>query len=347
MTMKKFVMTMALLLSFVIGINAQTTALESQKIIDNIYIGVEGGVVTSMDFNSIFPVNAVAGVKLGKEFSPVFAAEVEDFVTFGDNHFMDGKNFVKTNTVSINGKVNFSNLLFGYKGTPRKFELSTNTGIGWQHRYGDVNIDGTYGHEDDDELIAKTGLDLGFNLNAANSLVLSPVVYWNMTNGSRDAIHFNKKFAQLGLTLGYIYHFNTSNKTHAFKMYDIDAYENTIAKLNEELAKKPREVVREVEKIVKVSNQNIIWIPFAFNKSELSEESKNILDNVNVKAVSIDGYASWEDGSNAEHNMNLSVDRANAVASYLKDRGININSSNGHGAENVTSQRCVIITLEK
>lgn len=321
------------------GMFAQT-AIETSKVLDNMYVGINGGVTTPLDFNSVFPVNATAGLKLGKEFSPIFGLEIEDFVSFGDNHFMNSKTFVKTNNLLLNGRVNLSNLLCDYKGFPRKFELYTNTGLGWQHRYG-INIG------DADEFIAKTGLDFAFNIKDIHSIVISPAVYWNLTNS--NGITFNKNYAQLGISLGYIYHFPTSNGTHSFKMYDIGAYENIIANLNNELSKKPKEVevVKKeiVEKTVVVPANNTLWIPFAFDKAELSNNAKEMLKNVKG-SVNIDGYASWEDASNVKHNQLLSAQRADAVANYLRDLGIKINRCEGHGASDVTSQRCVIVTIE-
>lgn len=341
MIMKKFILFM--MLAFVsFGAYAQTTATQTTKILDNMYIGINGGATTPLDFNSVFPLNATAGLKLGKELTPVFGVEVEDFVSFGDNHFMDSKTFVKTNNLMLNGKVNLSNLFCDYLGHPRKFELSTNTGLGWQHRYGVTTLD-------DDELIAKTGLDFAFNFNDAHSLVISPAVYWNLTNKYDDAIRFNKNYAQLGIALGYVYHFTTSNGTHAFKLYNISEYENVIAKLNEELAKKPREVVNRiiVEKVVKVPADKTFWVPFAFDKSELSADAKKMLDSLKgVGTVNVDGYASWEDGSNKEHNQALSDERADNVAFYLDSLGVKVNRCEGHGATDVTSQRCTIITVE-
>lgn len=338
MIMKKFILFIMLAFAS-FGAFAQT-AIESQKVLDNVYVGVSGGVTTPLDFNSMFPVNATAGLKLGKEFSPVFGLEVEDFVSFGDNHFMNSKTFVKTNNLFLNGRVNLSNLLCDYKGFPRKFELYTNTGLGWQHRYG---INST----DDDEFLAKTGLDFAFNFKDVHSFVISPAVYWNLTN-KHDALTFSKHHAQLGISVGYVYHFPTSNGTHSFKMYDIGAYEGIIAKLNNDLSKKPKEVIKEkvVEKVITTSVNSNFWIPFAFDKAELSDNAKEILKSING-TVNVDGYASWEDGSNAEHNQRLSAQRADAVANYLRTLGVSVNRCEGHGAENVTSQRCVVVSLVK
>ena len=47
------------------------TAYEKAKFLDNTYVGVEVGATSPLDFNSMFPVNAVAGVKVGKDVTPV------------------------------------------------------------------------------------------------------------------------------------------------------------------------------------------------------------------------------------------------------------------------------------
>ena len=334
--MKKFILFVMLAFA-TFTVNAQT-AIQTSKVLDNMYIGINGGVTTPLDFNSVFPVNAVAGLKLGKEFTPVFGLEVEDFVSFGDNHFMDSKTFVKTNNLLLNGKFNLSNLLCDYAGYRRKFEVATNAGLGWQHRYGIMKVD-------DDEFIAKTGLDFMFNFGNAHSLVFTPAVYWNLTNHD-DAVDFNKKHAQLGVNLGYVYHFPTSNGTHAFKMYNVGEYQDIIAKLRSELANAPKEVVvKEIHDVIKVIDSSYL-IPFAFNNADLTNDSKSVIDKINVRNVCVDGYASYEDGSNAEYNKALSIDRANKVAAYLKNKGINVLRCEGHGAENTTSQRCVIITVQ-
>ena len=135
--MKKFIFTLAIAMMAVIGVNAQT-ATEDSKVLDNTYVGVEAGVSTPLNFNSMFPVNPAVGVKLGKEFTPVFGLEVEGVAILGDNFYRDGVNgsipaagafnvhkagsvntFVKATNVGLNGVINWSNLLLGYKGTPR------------------------------------------------------------------------------------------------------------------------------------------------------------------------------------------------------------------------------------
>ena len=354
--MKKFLMMMALMLSLMLSVNAQT-AIETPKILDNVYVGVEAGATTPLNFVQPFKnVNPVAGVVLGKDLTPVFGVQAEGMTWFQDHNFANSKTAFKAINVGVNGTVNLSNLFLGYNGTPRKFEVTTVTGIGWlsildggiKDRELPNDPENT---EDNDELTAKTGVNFAFNFGSKkqHQVYLQPAVMWNLTGyANRDDVQFNKNHAQFAVMLGYTYKFKTSNGTHNFKTYDVGAMNNEINRLQAELAKKSNVVVKEIIKEKFVPAENTVWVPFAFDKAELTNDTKAILNNLkNVKTVNVDGYASWEDGSNAEHNKALSIARAHTVTEYLKSIGVNVNNSEGHGAEGITSQRCVIVSVVK
>ena len=74
--MKKLLLAIALFAAGINGANAQE-GLQKAKFLDNWYLGVKGGATTPMTFNSVFPLNPTAGIKLGKNFSPVFGANFE------------------------------------------------------------------------------------------------------------------------------------------------------------------------------------------------------------------------------------------------------------------------------
>ena len=240
--MKKFLFIFALMLG-VVSANAQI-ATQNSNALDNISFGVTAGVSTPLDFNSVFPLNTNVGLKLQKDFTPAFGLQLEGLAVLNDNHFSDIKTAVKATNVGLNGVLNLSNIFGGYQGTPRTFEVSTVTGIGWLHTWTtSANF-----------LSAKTGLDLAFNLgkNKATSIVVTPAIYWNLNKIGH--IHFDKNNAQLAINLSLIYHFKTSNGTHSFKTYDIGAMIGEIDRLNGALAEcESREpVTRVVEKIVEV-----------------------------------------------------------------------------------------------
>jgi hypothetical protein len=372
-----------------ISVNAQN-ATEDSKVLDNIYVGIEAGVSTPLNFNSVFPVNPAVGVKFGKELTPVFGLEVEGFAVLGDNFYRYGVNnstlvplegamnihkngsintFVKATNVGLNGIINLSNLFLGYQGTPRFFEVKTNTGLGWLHYFGDftTNIVGGYKPAGSpNTLTAKTAVDFAFNFGKtkAHTVNVTPGVYWNLNEAG--PIQFNKNFAQFGVMVGYTYHFKTSNGTRHFKTYDVGAMLNEIGRLNDELAKKPKEVevIKYVDRVVNNTTNNYNNAPatnafgkangfgvsetvyFAFNSAELDARAKEALDKLGQNGVYvIDAYASSE-GSTA-YNLKLSQRRADAVKAYLESRGAKVDSATGHGVQfGTTTGRVAIVKLK-
>lgn len=358
--MKKiFILMMALMMSFCAA-NAQL-ATENAKFFDNTYVGVGGQVSTPLDFNGVFPLNSGVSVVLGKQLTPVFGVNIEDnawfgshsngYHTFGVPHF-DGlnHNVVRGNYLGLNGTVNFMNLFGGYKGTPRLFEVQAIGGLGWWH----VFVPNMQGKND---LGVKTGVNFLFNLGQkkAHGIYIQPTVLWNMTNpgSTRNAVAFNKMGAQLALQVGYVYRFKTSNRTHHFKVYDVGAMNAEIARLNDELAKKPKVVTREkvVEKVVEVPVEKVITtvnetVYFAFDSAELDDRAKEVLNGLGENGVYVvDAWASNE--GSTEYNLKLSQRRADAVKAYLEGRGAKVESATGHGVQfGATTGRVAVVSVK-
>ena len=379
--MRKFILMFVMAFMTVISVNAQV-ATENSKLFDNTYVGVEVGATTPFNFNSMFPVNTVAGLKFGKELTPVFGIEAEGVAVFGDNMYRYGTNgsipadgafnihksgsvntFVKATNVGLNGVINWSNLLFGYNGTPRFFEVKTNTGLGWLHYFGTYTpkapLGGWFATGKKNALTAKTAVDFVFNLgnDKAHTLMVSPGIYWNLNE--EGGLKFNKNYAQFGVMVGYVYHFKTSNGTRHFKTYDVGAMTSEIGRLNDELAKKPKEVevIKYVDRTVNnynapvtntvaTANTTNTYIFFAFNSAELDARAKETLDNVGQNGVYvIDAYASSE--GNTEYNKQLSQKRADVVKKYLEDRGCKVDNATGHGVQfGTTTGRVAVITIK-
>ena len=342
--MKKILFTLVALFTM-LSANAQI-ATENSKLTDNIYVGVGGVVTTPLDFNSVFPLNAGAGLKIGKNITPIFGLEAEGAVLFNDNNF--GRwtpTFVKLTNVGLNGTINLNNLFAGYKGTPRTFEVSTNTGLGWM----------CYSNTSNSTMTAKTGLDFAFNLGAkkAVSIVLSPAVYWNLHNNGH--IQFNKNHAQLALAATFVYHFKNSNGTHSFKTYDVGAMISEISRLNDELAKKSKEieVIKIAEKEVAPATAAVAvekkdattFVFFAKDSAVLSAAAKESLKSINAASVTIKAYASPE--GTAAYNQKLSERRAAAVRDFLTNNtNVKVVSAEGRGVNGAESARVAIVTAE-
>lgn len=347
--MKKILFMFALLISAVVGVNAQT-AYQSAKVFDNVSIGVTGGISSPLDFNSVTPFNTNFGIRLQKDFTPVVGVQAEGLAFVNGNRFANDVNtWVKATNVGVNGVLNLSNLIGGYKGSPRVFEVSTVTGIGWLYKW---DTSSNY-------LSSKTGVDLAFNLGneKQHSIVLTPAVYWNLSSG--NGVEFNRNHAQLAVNVAYVYHFKTSNGTHHFKTYDIGAKNDEINKLKEELVSEGKKNQSLTEKNTKLNSQlaalnskgdtlNMKWVvEFEQGKSELSSKAKEELKNVidAKKLVCVVAKASPE--GSKDTNKKLSDERAAVVTKYLTDNGVTVKKSEGVGAESKYSNRVVLITLSK
>ena len=349
--MKKFILSLMVMLTVMLSSANAQIAYQKADFLDNVYVGLNGGVSSPLDFNSVTPFNAQAGVKVGKNWSPVFGTNIEGTAVFGDNHFADSHTFVKATYVGLNGTLNLTNLFLNYN-PDKVFETSLEAGIGWIHNYHTptpTNIDGHANY-----LGAKTGVILAWNIgnNKAWQLYAEPSVYWNLSK--TDKIQFNKHNAQLAVSVGVVYKFKTSNKTHNFKVYNIYDYTSALEEArdriaaleaqNAELSKRPTEtynVVKETNKETVVYSQDIFTVSFLQNSAELTQDAKNILDKVGVSLpVKVIGSTSPE--GSTRRNSELSVQRANAVAKYLKSRGVKVVSAEGneHG-------RIAVVTVVK
>ena len=365
--MKKIIFSFVMMLIASVSANAQVAREVQAGVLDNVSVSVQGGVTTPLDMNGVFPLNAVAGLRLAKEFTPIFGAEIEGNVWFNDNHFNrnwtngdispEVKTFVAATNVGLNGTVNLSNLFFGYKGKPRFFEAKAVAGIGWLHYWDKYKTTPTTlteegvvekGYLDKNGFSAKTALNLAFNLDDArkHSVFVEPGVFWNLSYSKEfgSTVQFNQKYAQLALMVGYTYHFGCSNGTHHFVLHDVGALNDEINRLR---SQEPQVVTQTViqDHYVNVPGNcdKQVVITFAFDSAELSEQAKAQLDDVKGK-VSIEAYASPE--GDKDYNMALSQRRADAVAQYLSEKGATIIESVGCGVDGETSNRIAIVKVK-
>lgn len=357
--MKKVILMLALF-SAVVCAKAQI-ATENSTLLDNTYVTINGGVATPLAFDAVFPLNPTAGLAIGKWLTPEYGVEVEGTAWFG-SHVYGGSdarvnanangnfNAIRGSYVGLNGIINLANLLNGYNGSPRSFEVNTLVGIGWVHGY-TPNTNDRYNNS----LGAKTGLDLAFNLGKkkAHTLSIRPAVLWDLSKPgtSIGSLAFNKHGAQLYLGIGYTYHFKNTNGTHSFKTYDIGAMINEIDRLNWALNECEKRPARVVEKIVKVKDavtvptQTEWFVQFAQKSADLTPEAKAVLDKVgNDLVVNVVGTSSPE-GDNT-FNQRLSEKRAAVVADYLTKRGVKVNSWVGKGVQiGLSTNRLAIVTV--
>ena len=116
-------------------------------------------------------------------------------------------------------------------------------------------------------------------------------------------------------------------------------------RLRKELGQKPTQVVTEKTNTREVRVDNLYVVTFAQGSSELTAEAKYALNGIREGAhVQIVGTASPEGG--AEWNQQLSQDRADVVANYLKSRAVVVDEAVGRGVQGTTSNRLAVVFVK-
>lgn len=345
--MKKVIFTLAVAAMTAQTMSAQT--VEESKLTDNWYIGVNGGINAKTTHTAIFKnLNPSAGLRIGRNLTPVFGLAVEGEVYFNNkgSEYRPLGTFVKGINASLLGTTNFSNWFGGYTGEPRAFEIIGVYGLGWGHAFHTASN----GDIDKNVLTSKFGLDFAFNLGAAKAwqLYIEPNITYGLNAG--DKIQYNLNNSALGVLVGLNYKFGNSNGTHNFKVAElrnqgeIDALnakinelradnsnkdntignnQRTIADLQAQLAaaknQKPTVVVNE--------NKNVLQPTVIFQQGKstidaaqyasISMIATYMKNHKNAKIL-IKGYASPE--GSLELNQKLSEARAEAVKAALVKR---------------------------
>ena len=359
---------MILLSVFALGalsINAQTEAvLRGGDFWDNWYMGGRMGGTMNMSGTGFFKSARPAfGLAVGKQWTPIFATEIQGL---GYVNTSNSRTMFDASDVSLLGTMNLMNLFAGYEGIPRTFELETLAGIGWLHHY--MN-----GVEDTNDLSARVGLNLNFNLGESKAWTFSlrPAVAFNLTGQFPEKkVNFDKDDARFEVLAGLTYHFSGGNGEHFFTMVPVadplvvSAINEEVNDLRELVAAKDIELVGLADELLVVQEQlnesrsktavaagdtmSLVEtvVAFRFNKALVETSQMPSIERVaaflnqnqNVN-VTVNGYASPE--GTEEYNLKLSQRRADAVKSILVDKyGISPSriSAIGHGVGDIFSE---------
>ena len=375
-----------------VNAQAQAQTVTESKTFDNFYIGINGGVATKATGHAWMKgLNPNAGLRIGRWFTPVFGLAVESNAYFSNKPYCSTGTFVRFLNSSLLGTVNFSNWFGGYKGEPRCFEVVGLYGIGWGHLFGtpkkviDPRINEGYNYLADvllytpqisgrNNLTSKAAIDLVFNLGEKKAwqFYVEPSITWGLNDEvlrvdgtelaelGHSAPKYNLNRAYVQLNAGFIYKFKNSNGTHNFTVAqlrdqaEIDALNARINQLQNELAQKPKEIVKEVEVIKEVAGKDVVrevkvedlvFVTFAQGKSELTADARKALSSIQPgKHVQVVGTASPE--GNPELNQRLSQARADAVAEYLRTRGVAVDEATGKGVQGTTSNRLAVVYVK-
>ena len=358
--MKKNILTLAAILTAAVSANAQET-LSNSKFFDNWQVGVKGGGF-SWTTREAFIKNtrATFGAEIGKQISPAFRLGVEAMAYVRPVDFDNATefgNFVDMSNVSLVGTVNLSNLIAGYKGTPRFFEVEGFAGLGWGHIY-PQGADNRKAPIVLNGMTSQFGSNLLFNLGQSKAwgIKISPALIYfvdgvenRAESNSQNELNLKKSWTQV--TAGVVYRFKGSNGAHHFtrptNREELEALNKQLSGLREDLRGKDgqlsesqRRIAQLEKELEQVRNKKPEVIERTVIKSKKTLESvvtyrvgrTNIepsqLPNVeriatylkkypNSKVV-IKGYASPE--GNLEKNQKLAADRAESVKKILVTR---------------------------
>lgn len=344
--MKKFFLMFAAT-ALTASVSAQTVT--ESKLFDNIYVGINGGVATKTTGHSwLGDLNPNAGVRIGKNITPVLGVAIESNVYFSNKPAESIGTVVRMMNTSALGTVNLNNLFAGYKGEPRNFEVIALYGLGWGHIFG-----AGASHIGDNQMTSKAALDFAFNLgkNKAWQVYVEPSITWALT-GNQTFQEYNNECkysinrSAVQLNAGVIYKFKNSNGTHNFTIAqlrdqaEIDGLNSKINDLrgelngkNSQLAAKDRQI-KDLQKALDECNKKPKYEKPAtatnLQPTVLFRQGKSVVDaaqyapieliaqymknNPDAK-VEIKGYASPE--GPAALNQKLSEKRAEAVKNIL------------------------------
>lgn len=317
----------------------------AQSVNDNVYLSLKGGASALAHpgcngyENWGHTIQGLATLQGGVWVSPQVALGLESTVGFDNGSKLGvfhGKNILNYVDVLALTKFNLNNIFHGYRGVADKVEIVPSAGIGWVHGF-TYALDGSTAHSN--AIMTKYAVDVACNLSDRVQLNVTPFYAFNLTGGlyrGANQPRFDSRNSWYGLEVGVTYKFGKGIKVGGeYTQADIDALNAKI----DELRNKPaeikyvdRETVVEKEKVVEKPVYKDIVIDFPNNSWELNDYQKAILRTIptNFK-VSVVGSAT-KFGYDVR-NATLAKKRAEVVANYLKERGVEVVESKGVGTE--------------
>lgn len=353
--MKKLFTMMA---AAMVAVSASAQTVSESKTFDNIYVGVNGGVGVKTTHHAWMKnLDPNVGLRIGRWFTPVFGLAAESNVYFSNKPLPGLSTTARAMNTSLLATVNLSNWFGGYKGEPRAFEVIPVYGFGWGHTFGskhDQSVLPNSVYTKKNMLTSKAGIDFAFNLGESKAwqVYVEPAMLWTLNGLGAEGLQYNINRSAFQLNAGVVYKFKNSNGTHNFKIADgrdqseIDALNRQINDLRNELAKKPKEVVKTVVKEAPapqpVKVENLVFVTFAQGKADLTKAAKKALNAIPAGShVEVVGTASPE--GSKEINQKISQMRADNVASYLKSKGVVVDEATGKGVQGTTSNRLAVV----
>lgn len=339
----------------VMAASASAQTVTESKTFDNMYFGINTGVSTATKGHHwLQDFRPNLGVRLGRNFTPVFGLAAESNIYFKEVGRKQG-GLHKTGTAvngintSLLGTVNLTNWVGGYKGETRCFEVSAVYGLGWGHAFSNA---ADY-NDNMNMFTSKAGLDFAINLGKAKAwqLYVEPSMNWALNGNGYEGVKYDINRAMFQVNVGLVYKFKNSNGTHNFTLAtgrdqaEVDALNAQINSLREQnatltskdeqnqknLSAKDAEI-NDLKKALDECNKRPAKTATATNlqPTVIFRQGKSVVDPAQVASielianymknhkdanVEIKGYASPE--GSKELNQRLSEKRAEAVKDIL------------------------------
>ena len=339
----------------VMAASASAQTVTESKTFDNMYFGINTGVSTATKGHHwLQDFRPNLGVRLGRNFTPVFGLAAESNIYFKEVGRKQG-GLHKTGTAvngintSLLGTVNLTNWVGGYKGEPRCFEVSAVYGLGWGHVFSNA---ADY-NDNMNMFTSKAGLDFAFNLGKAKAwqLYVEPSMNWALNGNGYEGVKYDINRAMFQVNVGLVYKFKNSNGTHNFTIAsgrdqaEVDALNaqiNSLREQNATLTSKDEQnqknltaedaEINNLKKALDECNKRPAKTATATNlqPTVIFRQGKSVVDPAQVASielianymknhkdanVEIKGYASPE--GSKELNQRLSEKRAEAVKDIL------------------------------
>lgn len=360
--MKKIIMMFALVMGIAVSATAQTALVDNGTAKDNWYVGVGVGTNVWNDVNSWTLFNMKnsnsnnswwstqpihANVTVGKMITPYVGAEVDYSGVF---NLENSKTFLDAHNLTGNVVFNVTNLLAGYHGNRRCFELELLGGAGWVHEFDSEFANGSTGGN---ALSVRGALRGNVNVSKNVAITVTPEYLW-----LPKQFTMRGEFQGVNLSVGVKYRIPTNRGNFPLKQLrnqsELDALNATIQSLqnaNAELTRVNAGLEATIKQLLaegnKVSVETQSLGSYYFDKGKYDVDVNKVAGLVKALketkgSIVLTGTTSPE-GSES-FNKTLAEKRANAVKDALVANGID--ASRIKVKNNYDAQRSVVILVE-
>lgn len=340
-------MLVAMVTMFIGIAHAQVTT-KNASFGDNWFVGANVGAVSRVNHSfdwgqhGLQAYHVEMGAEVGRWITPVIGIGASGELQINSTSSKTG---FDVGTLTADMHVNLSNLFYGYKGTPRNWEVEAIPSVGYVHYYGDYTLLPNH------SFFALGRVALSANYNFGNDKQWTVYVRPGIQYGER----IRDNYGQFDIRAGIVYHIKgLKSKSHNFVAcpytvtqvdYDAKVYElnTTIEALKAVLSQKPAVIEVVKDNTITKGVNNSYTVSFEQGKSNVGDLSvvASALNATNGLITIIGGTS--PEGSE-EYNSNLGLARANAVKDALVKAGVDANRITV--TSDYTKQRRATIVVE-